>query len=78
MANADDGDTILIAKGRYQETVTTSKRVAFKGKKGAIWDGFFKGQNYSQLSVKASGVTVTGITFQHGLLPCRSTGMTRP
>ncbi len=72
---ANGGDTILISKGRYQEIVTTNKQLTFKGKDGAIWDGYYGGSNlHPQLNVTANGVKVKGIEFQNGMTPVTITG----
>lgn len=65
-AAANDGDTILIFKGRYAETVTTTKRLKFVGKRGAVWDGFIGGSGKNQLVATADGVSVSGISFEQG------------
>ncbi len=59
-------DTIRLAKGRYFESVATTKPLTFVGKPGAIWDGTFSGSSHSQLTVTADGVTVRNIEFQNG------------
>ncbi|GMV81221.1 MAG: hypothetical protein AMXMBFR7_24050 [Planctomycetota bacterium] len=70
-AAAVDGDTIKIAKGRYNEAVTTAKMLSFVGGKGTIWDGF---DGMDQLVATANNVTVSGIEFQLGDLPVSITG----
>ena len=73
-AVASNGDTIKIAKDRYQEAVTTTKSLTFKGEKGTIWDGYFSGAHNDQLIATADNVKVDGIEFQNGGLPVFITG----
>ncbi|MBI4880406.1 MAG: hypothetical protein HY812_12225 [Planctomycetes bacterium] len=74
VAAANDGDVIKIAKGRYQESVSTSRSLTFQGEKGTIWDGFFSDNHFDHLSATANNVTVKGIEFQNGGTPVRIIG----
>jgi len=74
VAAASNGDTIQISQGRWQEAVTTSKELTFKGESGTIWDGYFAAANHSQLTATANNVRVTGIAFQNGVVPVVITG----
>ena len=74
-AAAANGDTIWIDRGRWQEVVTTSRTLTFKGTQGTIWDGYFSGSNaHHQLVATADNVKVLGIEFQNGDLPVSITG----
>lgn len=67
---AVDGDTIQLAPIRFQEAVSTAKRLRFVGTKAGgdqtTWDGFFSGSDHDQLTATADGVEVVGIVFEHG------------
>lgn len=75
VAAANHGDIIKIGKGRWQETVGTTKRLSFVGVKGTIWDGTFSGNSYSQLGVTANDVTVRNIAFHNGITPILVNGI---
>ena len=74
VAAASNGDTILIAKGRWQEAMTTTKELNFRGESGTIWDGYFGATHNGQLNATANNVTVQGIEFQNGSVPIAITG----
>jgi parallel beta-helix repeat protein len=66
---ASSGDTILVAKGIYQEHVVVAGKdnLKFVGKK-AIWDGNVDGLEGSQLRASGSGISVTGFEFRNGIV----------
>ncbi len=74
VAAANNGDVIKIGKGRYQESVVTTKSLIFQGSKGAIWDGFFSASHHDQLHATANNVKVKGIEFQNGGTPVTIAG----
>ena len=71
---AEPGDTIVVSKGVYYESVTVgTSGLKIIGKKAVI-DGTFEGAalsteavlNFSCLEVYGSGVTIQGMTFRNG------------
>lgn len=65
---ASDGDRIVIAKGRYRESVAVAgKSLSFLGRKGVVWDG--RGSDGSEgdcLDWSGTDLTVSGIEFRNG------------
>ncbi len=60
---ANNGDTIIVEKGFYQEgNIILDKSVAFLGEGNPILDG---NKKFEVLSVKSNNVTVAGFKIQH-------------
>ena len=63
LLHANNGDTILVAKGIYREhNLVVDKRIVLKGIDYPVLDGEDK---YEVVSIKASGVVVEGFTVVH-------------
>lgn len=66
LAMAQDGDTIVLSRGVYTESVTVPQsRLTIVGR-GAVWEGVTPGGPVTCLTIEGDGVTVRGVTFRHG------------
>jgi len=67
VAMAQDGDTIVLSRGVYAESVTVPQsRLTIVGR-GAVWEGVTPSGPVTCLTIEGDDVTVRGVTFRHGL-----------
>lgn len=63
---AAEGDTIVVARGTYQENVTVNTaNLRLIGKK-AVWDGHVGSSSGTCLTLNADGIYVQGFAFRNG------------
>ncbi len=62
IANAENGDRIVLGRGIYRENVTISKPVVLEGEDGAVIDGGGKG---SIIEITSDRAVVRGLTLRH-------------
>jgi nitrous oxidase accessory protein NosD len=59
IADASDGDTVIVCPGTYRESVTVDKRITLQGQPGAVIDA---SGSPTGVSVMADGATVADLT----------------
>ena len=62
VAEAEEGDELIVGAGTYSESVVIDKALTITGKSGALVEGVY---DYT-FAIKASGVALKGLTIRNG------------